>query len=603
MGSWATYTTVRYFVAYAAYPDSARRSAALSLGICSLLSLVFVAALALSFVLPYHITQSRPHLRSLSQSPHHALQVFASFFLFAPTVVNLVLVLVWRHAGSSLGLRGRCHWNLDVVWVGVGGQCVHHPPAFGVWLTAASVRLALTAIVLVAYHFASRSYHASRWPPSYRPEDIRGMDSVEISQLAHGDAPSRPLPALHPGLVHKGGGFPSIPQRSLSSSRMAVIPEFNDGQNRQRYEQEHDSAESSTLSEEDLNARSTESGTTLPKSLRRSKSSRDLQPGEGLSRHAALPSNAGEGDTQAFANQFRALVDRVSRELEESRSVESNAELPAPPVHHVPSEEPIAVLGGVIRRMPTIESVGSRELASLRSTTLVSGAGGIGSPSAVPSSSASSRPPTRATMASLNDAASASLASASQPSSRSNSLHRLRTPSELGELVRDALRARGQSSRPLPPSSVSVRPGSGGSISGSGESASAASASRSRSNSLGLNEVLAPVTEHGELAAREHATLPQQLPPPLPLRAPARRLLGGVDTSEQQQLLIAGAGTAFGAGEMGELVRAEWTRSWTSSSPSATSTAYFSAGTSGSGSAVGGSDTGNGGHGSHGGLR
>lgn len=410
---------------------------------------------------------------------------------------------------------------------------------------------------------------------------------------------------------------------------MAVIPEFNDGQNRHHNEQDHDSTESSTLSEEDSNPRSAESGTTLPKSLRRTRSSRDVQTGEGLSRHAALPSsNAGEGDTQAFANQFRALVDRVSRELDESRTLENNAELPAPPVHHVldthtpymtidefgrevPSEEHIAVLGGVIRRMPTIESVGSRELASLRSTTLVSGAGGIGSLSAAPSSSASSRPPTRATMASLNDAASASLASASQPSSRSNSLHRLRTPSELGELVRDALRARGQpsSSRPLPPSSASARPVSGGSISGSGESASASvsvsgALPPSRSNSLGLNEVLAPVTEHGVLATTR--TLPPLPPPPLPLRAPGRRLLGG-DTPEQQQLLAGSGGGVgvVGAGEMGELVRAEWTRSWASSSPSATSTAYFSAGTSGSGSAVGGGDTGNGngGHGSHGGPR
>jgi len=53
MGSWVSYAAVRYSIAYAVYQDSTRRSLALSLGICSLLSLLFVVALALSFVLPY----------------------------------------------------------------------------------------------------------------------------------------------------------------------------------------------------------------------------------------------------------------------------------------------------------------------------------------------------------------------------------------------------------------------------------------------------------------------------------------------------------------------------------------------------------------------
>ncbi len=83
----------------------------------------------------------------------------------------------------------------------------------------------------------------------------------------------------------------------------------------------------------------------------------------------------------------------------------------------VPTEVSIAILGGVIKRMPTIESVGSHELASLRSATLVGGSGtgggggnGVGSTSIAMSSSASSRsrPPTGTTMASLNDAGSGS---------------------------------------------------------------------------------------------------------------------------------------------------------------------------------------------------
>src|SRR5579863_8678416 len=147
--SWATYTTVRYFVAYAIYSGHGRRAAALSLGITSSLSFLFAVALALSFVLSCRVTRHRPRLRLLDR----VLLFLVSFCLFAPTVVNLVLVLVWRHAGSnSLSLRGRCHWNLDVVWVGVGGQCAGHAPAFWVWLTAAILRVVLTVCVLVRRH-------------------------------------------------------------------------------------------------------------------------------------------------------------------------------------------------------------------------------------------------------------------------------------------------------------------------------------------------------------------------------------------------------------------------------------------------------------------
>ena len=104
----------------------------------------------MSFILPCHVTQRRPLLLSQRIFPRHALHFLVSFFLFTPAVVNLVLVFVWRHAGSGLSLRGRCHWNLDVVWVGMGGQCVPDAPAWGVWLAAAISRLILTAIVLVS---------------------------------------------------------------------------------------------------------------------------------------------------------------------------------------------------------------------------------------------------------------------------------------------------------------------------------------------------------------------------------------------------------------------------------------------------------------------
>jgi hypothetical protein len=174
-----------------------------------------------------------------------------------------------------------------------------------------------------------------------------------------------------------------------------------------------DSADSSTLPEDDSNPRSAKSGTVPMISLRRTKASWGIHSGEcsESSRYITPLSNAEEQGLEGFADQFRALVHRVSCELEESRNLESCAEPHTPPLHRVldthmphmsidevrrkiPSEERITVLGSVVKWMPTIKSVGSAELSSPCSNTVVSGYG-IGSPSCARSSSASSHPPTR----------------------------------------------------------------------------------------------------------------------------------------------------------------------------------------------------------------
>jgi hypothetical protein len=148
-GSWASYTTIRYIIAYVVFSDRTRRSVALSLGISSVLSLLAAGALALSLVIPGPTNHSRPISRSLGKSLRHVSQFLVSFFLFAPAAVNLALIFAWRNTRSEFSLRGRCHWNLDVVWTGVGGQCAVHAPAWGVWLAAAISRLVLTVAILV----------------------------------------------------------------------------------------------------------------------------------------------------------------------------------------------------------------------------------------------------------------------------------------------------------------------------------------------------------------------------------------------------------------------------------------------------------------------
>jgi hypothetical protein len=130
-GSWASYTTIRYIIAYVVYSNRTRRVVALSLGITSLLSLLVAGALALSLVIPRHTNHSRPISQSLGKSLRHASHVLVSFFLFVPAAVNFALIFAWRNTRTEFSLHGRCHWGLDVVWTGVGGQCVRSRTSLG----------------------------------------------------------------------------------------------------------------------------------------------------------------------------------------------------------------------------------------------------------------------------------------------------------------------------------------------------------------------------------------------------------------------------------------------------------------------------------------
>ncbi|KAI0028581.1 hypothetical protein K488DRAFT_73669, partial [Vararia minispora EC-137] len=149
---WAVYTAVRYLVAFALYPDRTRRAVSLALAISTLASLALLLALS----------SPRPRAPSLFPSRLAAPRLLASSFLFAPACTNLALVIAWRNAHDpQLSLSGRCHWDLDASWVGVGGQC-DAGPAWGVWLAAALARLCSTATALTAYLVASHLYDAAR---------------------------------------------------------------------------------------------------------------------------------------------------------------------------------------------------------------------------------------------------------------------------------------------------------------------------------------------------------------------------------------------------------------------------------------------------------
>jgi len=77
------------------------------------------------------------------------LPYLASFLLVAPAVVNIILVVLWRSSNDpQTTLRGRCGWDIDVVWSGTGLAC-DRSPSFVSWLGGAVSRLCITMLVLV----------------------------------------------------------------------------------------------------------------------------------------------------------------------------------------------------------------------------------------------------------------------------------------------------------------------------------------------------------------------------------------------------------------------------------------------------------------------
>lgn len=149
IGAWATYNAIRYFIAYAFYTSSTAQTVSLALGSCTTFSVALLLTSAL-------IASFAPHLISARMSNRflHAIRVtlryLASFFLLGPAIVSFVLLFLWRNASDpDLRFRGRCHFDIDVVWTGPGSRCEPHAPAWGAWLAASIVRLVFTFGVIV----------------------------------------------------------------------------------------------------------------------------------------------------------------------------------------------------------------------------------------------------------------------------------------------------------------------------------------------------------------------------------------------------------------------------------------------------------------------
>ena len=152
LGAWATYNTIRYFIAFTIYPYHDRQLILLALGTCSTLSLTLLAVSVLIDIFAPHLGWVyRPN------APHAIVQTIliylSSALLFAPAVVNLAFVFLWRHPLDPINtLVRRCRWDIDVFWSGLGSQC-NAARSWAEWLAGSLVRLVLTLAILVRIRY------------------------------------------------------------------------------------------------------------------------------------------------------------------------------------------------------------------------------------------------------------------------------------------------------------------------------------------------------------------------------------------------------------------------------------------------------------------
>ncbi|TFK92158.1 hypothetical protein K466DRAFT_643503 [Polyporus arcularius HHB13444] len=369
IGAWAIYNTIRYYLAAWLHPYRERQVIALVLGSCTALC---IACNAVSVI----ISATAPHLGWYyrPRSKHVLLQSFlhysSSLFVLGPALVNFVLVFLWRNSQDTANsLRGRCRWDIDVVWSGLGGEC-GDSPAWGYWVAGSLMRLILTAVFLIAYHAVSYKYMVTR-----RPSRRRHASAIFRHSAASFPTPFRPIETVSSATLPRSGNASDGETHTLRSSRSRIM--------------------SGDVSPSGSKVVRRASAASRQESILRSQtpSSGEDRYGRSLNRppggyasvpHASPPPQDRDGRSSgsSFAAHFRALVEQVTRETDEAVAYAQNDdEYDFPARYSAMSrdrDDAHVVLGRTIHRMPTIESLGSHEVMSIASMSV---GGGFSRPS------------------------------------------------------------------------------------------------------------------------------------------------------------------------------------------------------------------------------
>lgn len=340
----------------------------------------------------------------------------SSLSIFAIALVNAILVPVWRYGTPSdpfsiaHSLQGRCKWDIDIVWTGTGNQCHLHPVPYGAFVAAAVTRIVLTAGLLVAFHLAQRQYaiaaRSRRSISETRLMGGRAESALHPSTSRLSSAPT--VDATSPNLAptQRGRGSPSGTIATLSpilsptsitsplSSHLSIpnvklplpaVPEMTEVEPfREPSPSPSEFGKRAILGgprwPDDPNGIESPEPTPGPE---RPPSRAARAPSPGASSHTdkvgyfghqgrETPSDASEGgvdDEATWQADFRGLMQSLAADGDSSSDVSEVQQrvlaqlqaMGAPMNAGDLWNREVLIMGGVVRRMSTIESIGSRE--------------------------------------------------------------------------------------------------------------------------------------------------------------------------------------------------------------------------------------------------
>ncbi|KAF8999878.1 hypothetical protein BDQ17DRAFT_1427609 [Cyathus striatus] len=452
IGAWTIYNTVMYFLAFTVYNSSEGQVISLALGISTGVSFALLACAAvLSFCRSHLLAHHFPiwildRLRTV-------IRYLLSLLILGSSAVNLAMVnAIRRSSDVQLRLSGRCHFDIDSIWSVSDNPCDGASPAWGVWLTVAIVRLVMTITVLALYHLVSNAYERIRRPHARRRHSRRRR------RQSHQRAESYDT-SLGPAVTHARSFIPQAPRDVHRQDSETTLASSKFSGSVSHHQPRLGRSRSAGFSEEDHESNSLD---PYPRP--------QVVPMP-MDSSASLPAQIDEPDREmtGFVDRFRTLITQITRETQDAvefaqsdttsgRTIESPGPIDGgnegddedegddeeglyyrrpnlPPVlgydelgRPYPPDEPVPILNHYITRMPTIDSVGSREMGSSvyssERSHVRAGSSGYNS----------SRPPTRNTLLSWNTEFSGS-----QPPSRANSLsarvEMMLATSEVGELI------------------------------------------------------------------------------------------------------------------------------------------------------------------------
>ena len=147
---WAVYSTVCYLLAFTIYQGVTGQIFSLMLGASTGLSFALISCASILAVAQSSLLLRGIPVRVLVPLGT-ALNYLASCCLLGPSIVNVVLLFIWRNTSDlELLIQHRCRLDVDLVWSTTYSLCNRKNKAWGIWIALAIFRLLVTLVITVS---------------------------------------------------------------------------------------------------------------------------------------------------------------------------------------------------------------------------------------------------------------------------------------------------------------------------------------------------------------------------------------------------------------------------------------------------------------------